>query len=142
MPGIVFIALAAGAALSVGAQPPAGGPPPGMAPPASFITAAQGLGACLKAGVGAAPASATPEAVAEQAVAGCVQQRTVLETEFEQWVASPSFPAEARDLARQQFRTEIGRINAEVAEGVRKARAAAAAPKGWLSRSARLSRPR
>jgi len=132
MSSIVFTVLTAGAALLTGAQPPedrapAGEPPAGMTPPASFISAAQGLGQCIQTAVGAVPVSATPEVAAAQAVAGCASQKAALETQFETWVASPAFPVEGRAIAREQFRTEMGKMNAEIAEGIRQGRAAAAA---------------
>ena len=104
------------------AQPPQGGP----TPPPEFIQAAQAFGQCIGSNLSSLAATVTPEAGASQAIAGCAAQKTALETRFEAWVSSASFPAEGREIARQQFRTQLGGAEAQIAATIRQQRAAPA----------------
>lgn len=110
-------------------------PPPAPAqpqqqvtPPPAFIQAATALGQCLQGAAGQVPATTSPEAGATQVLAACTTQQTTLETQFEAWVASDAFPAEGRDMARQQFRAQLGQAEAQVANAIRQQRAAPVAP--------------
>ena len=106
------------------AQPAPSPPPQGqMGPPPEFIAAAQTFGNCVKQGSMALPASVTPEAGAQQALAGCAAQRTALDARFEAWVASPGFPEAGRAQAREQYQAQMATVNTQVADGIRKARA-------------------
>ena len=104
------------------AQPPQGGP----TPPPEFMQAAQGFGQCVGTAMGGLAATVTPEAGATQVLAGCATQKTALETAFETWVSGPSFPAEGREIARQQFRTQLGSAEADIANAIRQRRGSAA----------------
>ena len=124
--------LTASAAIAQPAQtpPPANtpAPPPPVTPPPAFIEAAQAFGTCVEGASSQIAATVTPEAAATQALATCAAQKTAIETQFEAWVASDSFPAEGRDIARAQFRAQFGQVEAQIAGAIRQQRAAPAAP--------------
>lgn len=114
--------IAAFAFLLFAAQPPGGGP----TPPPEFIQAAQAFGQCLGAGSQALPATVAPEAGAPQVLAGCATQKAALEARFEAWISGPTFPEAGRSIARQQFATQMGLAEGQIAEGIRRGRAAPA----------------
>jgi hypothetical protein len=116
-----------GAALFVAAAPalaqaPDQGPP--SAPPPEFIQAAQAFGECIGGAIGAAASTLTPEAAADQAVAGCAQQRTALDGAFASW--SATFPEAVRAMAQEQFRSRMGNVQSAIAAEVRRRREAPA----------------
>ncbi len=127
-----LLVLTASAAVAQPAQtPPAAGAPAQqqqIVPPPAFMQTAEAFGQCVEGAIEQVPASATPEAGAAQALAGCATQKAAMETQFEAWVASDSFPAAGRDMARQQFRTQVGGAEAQIANAIRQQRAAPAAP--------------
>lgn len=100
--------------------------PAPSAPPTVFFTAAQAYGECLKQGGAAAPASVTPEAAAQQVVAGCAAQRAALDSQFDAWISATGMPADSRDAARAQYTARMSGVPAQVAENIRAARARAA----------------
>jgi hypothetical protein len=105
--------------------PAASAPPPGaVQPPPAFITAAQGFGQCISRNSAAAPATATPEAAAKTVLAGCATEKASMSAQFEAWIASDSFPAAGRDMARQQFAGQMNNLEPQVAARIREARAA------------------
>ncbi|HZG45510.1 MAG TPA: hypothetical protein VEZ41_04485 [Allosphingosinicella sp.] len=107
-------------------QPPQGAP----TPPPAFIQAAQAFGQCLQGGAAKLAATVTPEAGATQVVAGCKEQRTMLGAQFEVWISGPGFPEEARTPAREEFQSQLSQVESQVADGIRRLRAApAGAPK-------------
>ena len=116
--------LVAGAAFAFAVQPAAAAPMQPPEPPPAFIAAAQGFGQCIQSGAISLPASVTPEAGATQLLAGCSQQRTALETQFEGWVSGPNFPEAGRTIAREQFRSQLGQAEAMIASQIRQSRAA------------------
>lgn len=124
--------LTASAAVAQPAQtpPPANASAQGqaMTPPPAFMQAAQAFGECVEGASGRIATTVTPEAAAAQALAACTAQKTAIETQFEAWVASDSFPAEGRDMARTQFRAQFGQVESQIAGAIRQQRAAPAAP--------------
>jgi hypothetical protein len=117
--------LLAAAATSLAGQPPEGAPEP----PAAFIQAAQAFGQCLQGGAAKLAATITPEAGATQVVAGCAQQRTDLDAQFEVWISGSGFPEAGRMIAREQFQAELKQVESQVADGIRRGRAAPASGK-------------
>lgn len=99
-----------------------------VTPPPAFIEAATAFGQCVRGAATAAPATVTPEAAAAQALASCATQKAAMETQFEAWVASDAFPAEGRDMARQQFRAQMTQGEAGLAAEIGRRRAAPATP--------------
>lgn len=99
-----------------------------MEPPPGFIAAAQAFGNCVGTKGQSAPANVAPEIAARQALAACATERAALEGGFENWVASPSFPAAGRTEARTQFKAQMDGLEAQIASKFREARAAAPMP--------------
>ena len=124
----LLLVAATAAAAQPATTPPANQAPAQQqrpAPPPAFIAAAEEFGRCGEGGVEQTPATVTPEATAAQAIAACSTQKAALETEFEAWVAGPDFPEANRDMARQQFRSQIGTAEAQLAEQIRQQRSGA-----------------
>lgn len=111
--------------------PPAAAPAQGaeMAPPPEFIQSAQGFGQCIGKNTAQVPTTVTPEAAAKQALTACATEKAAMEGRFDAWVATPSFPEAGRATAREQFRTQLGAAEVEIANKIRAARVAASMPK-------------
>jgi hypothetical protein len=113
---------ASGSAATQPAQPPQ----PSPAEMNAIQTAAQAFGTCVSLGVQGVPATATPEAGAASALAGCATQQQALVQAVEAMIAN--MPAEQRAAARAHMESQLAQVPAEVADGIRQGRAAAAAP--------------
>ena len=127
----LFVAASAATAQPPQTPPPAAAPAAPqqqVTPPPAFMQAAQAFGQCVEGASSQLPATVTPEAAAAQALAACAAQKTAIETQFEAWVASDSFPAEGRDIARTQFRSQFAQAEGQIADAIRQRRAAAATP--------------
>jgi len=129
--GLSFILLLAAAPAL--AQPPAGGSgatqpaqpaQPSPAQIAAIQTAAQAFGTCVSGGMQNVPASATPEAGAAGVLGACATQRTALVQAAEAMIAT--MPADQQAAAHAQMTSQLGGVEAQVADGIRQQRAAAA----------------
>lgn len=121
-----FLCLAAAPAVAQTApatEAPAGPPPAEMA---AVQQAGMAFGQCVQTGVGAVPATVTPEAGAATVIAGCATQRTALEQAAQALLAT--VPEANRAAAQTQIRSQLDAIPAQVAEGIRQTRSAGAAP--------------
>jgi len=120
------------AAVPVQATSPATTPTPPATPPAeragppAFIAASQAFGQCIGTEVGKIAPATTPEAGARQTVAACTAQRTAMDGQLEAWITGPTFPEADREKARAGYREQIGKVEAQVAAGLRSSRAASA----------------
>lgn len=102
--------------------------PADMGPPPEFMQAAQAYGQCIGGGVRSADAKQTPEAAAQSVIATCKAQREAIATRFESWIAGSAMPDEAKTMARAQFKTEMDKVPAQIADGIRKSRETPATP--------------
>ena len=100
--------------------------PTQLQPPPEFIQSAQAFGQCVGRQSQAAGTTATPEAAAHGAVTACATEKAALSTRFEAWVASDTFPAAGRDMAREQFAAQMNGVEASIAERIRASRTGAA----------------
>jgi hypothetical protein len=94
-------------------------------PTPEFIQAGTAFGQCLGRTAQQAPPTATPEAAAHQAVAGCATERAAMDARFESWISGPSFPADKRDLARSQYKAQLSGVEAQISAQLNTQRAAA-----------------
>ena len=127
----LFLTASAAIAQPARTPPPANAPAAPhqqVAPPPAFMQAAQAFGECVEGASSRLPLTVTPEAAAAQALAACAAQKTAVETQFEAWVVSDTFPAEGRDIARTQFRSQFAQAEGQIANAIRQQRAAAATP--------------
>jgi hypothetical protein len=120
--------LAAAPAL---AQPPAAASPPPAAaeasgPQAAIQQTAMAFGQCVSTGAQHVDAAVTPEAGATTVLAGCTAQRTALEQAVEALLAT--LPADQQAAGRAQLQSQLAAVPTQVADGIRRGRAAAAAP--------------
>lgn len=128
-----FLCVAASPALAQAQAAPAQGAPaaeaPAGPPPAQMAAVQQAgmaFGQCVQTGVSAVPATVTPEAGATTVLAGCSTQRAALEQAAQALLAT--VPEANRAAAQTQIRAQLDAIPAQVADGIRQTRAAAAAP--------------
>lgn len=121
-----FAALLLAAAPALAQNPPAAqsGPPPEAM--AAIQTAAAAFGQCVQAGAMAVPATVTPEAGATNVLAGCSTQKQTLEQAVHALLAT--LPAEQRTAGEAQLTSQLAAVPGQVADGIRQARGAAAAP--------------
>ena len=110
-------------------QPPASPPPaspPTMTPQQSAIqTAAMALGQCVMAGVQGVPADVTPQAGATRVLAGCATQRQQLDQAAAGYMGT--LPADQQAGAREQYRSQIGGAESQIAARITQMRATPAA---------------
>jgi hypothetical protein len=123
----VLLLIAAPAA----AQPPAAAPPAPQpatpsGPDAAIQRTAMAFGQCISAGVQNVSASVTPEAGAAAVLAGCAAQRDALAQSVDAAIATA--PEDKRAGAHAQFESQMAQVPAQIAEGIRRHRAAPAAP--------------
>lgn len=111
--------FAAAPAFAQGTAPAA--PPPGSA---DVQTAAIAFGQCVQEGALGLAASVTPDAGATAVLGGCSSQKQALERAAEAMIASPAVPAERKAAAREQLRTQLAAVPGQIADGIRKLRAA------------------
>jgi hypothetical protein len=102
--------------------PPAGPPPEAVAAVERTATA---FSQCVQSGIEALPANVTAEAGATSIVNGCAAQRRQLEQAALALIAT--IPEAQQAAGREQLRSQMGGIEPQVAEGIRRMRAAAAA---------------
>jgi len=106
--------------------PPATPPADRAGPPPAFIAASRAFGQCIGTEVGKIAPATTPEAGARQTVTACTAQRTAMDDQLEAWITGPTFPEADRDKARAGYREQIGKVEAQVAAGLRSGRTAEA----------------
>jgi len=111
------------AATSASAQEGAGG----MA--ASIEVPAKAFGECLKTGIAGVSATVTPEAGASSVLAGCASQKTALETAADAMIAGLPITDAQKAEIRTQMKAEFAKAETQIADAIRKRRAAPAAAK-------------
>ena len=123
------IALACSAGVAVAqTQAPAAAPAP--APPmlsaeqSAVRTTAMALGQCVMTGVQGVAATVTPEAGATAVLGGCASQRQALDLAVDALIAT--LPEEGKAQAREQYRTQMAGAETQVADAIRRQRAALA----------------
>lgn len=92
---------------------------------AAIARTAEAFGQCVGAGVERVDATVTPEAGAAAVLSGCDAQRTQLLQAVQALIAA--MPADEQARANEQVRTHMAASEAEIAEAIRRKRAAAAA---------------
>lgn len=95
-------------------------------PPAAIQQAAQAFGTCVETGIRGLAAAVAPEAGATSVLGACATQRAALVTAVEGMITS--LPAENQAAARTQLQTRLAAAEGQVAELIRRSRAAPAAP--------------
>jgi hypothetical protein len=83
------------------------------------------FGQCLQTAVPAVPATVTPEAGAASVLAGCATQRQALDRAAAALIAA--MPEAQRPMVQQQIQSQLTGVEAQVAAGIRAARAPAPA---------------
>ena len=122
----ILFALAAPAA----AQSPAAAPAADrQAPPPEFMEATQAFGQCIGTSIQGSQASATPEAAASAALASCAQKRSRMEQLFETWLSGSNMPDAQKAAAREKMKSKLAGAEGQIAEAIRRMRAAPAAAK-------------
>lgn len=93
----------------------------GHTPPPAIQAAAQAFGQCIGAGLQGLAATVTPEAGAATVLSGCATQRQELERVADGFIAS--LPEAERAAARDQMRAQLGQIQPQITEAIRRRRA-------------------
>ena len=119
------LACSAGAAVAQTQAPAAAPPAPPMSAEQSAVrTTAMALGQCVMTGVQGLSATVTPEAGATTVLGGCASQRQALDLAVEALIAT--LPEEGKAPAREQYRTQMAGAETQIADAIRRQRAAAA----------------
>lgn len=92
------------------------------APPeaAAIQQAAMAFGQCVSAGVQGLDATIAPEVGAAGVAAGCAGERDRLEQAAQAMIAT--LPEEQQPAAREQLRSQLARVETQIADGIRRDR--------------------
>jgi len=126
IPAFAALCLAAVPAFAQNQTTPAPAAPAGPPPEAiaAIQQAAMAFGQCVNTGAQGVAATVTPEAGAASVMSSCSTQLQALEGAANALIAT--LPEEQRAGAQAQLRSRVGGAEAEIANGIRQARAAPA----------------
>lgn len=123
-----MVKLGPAAALLVLAAPVLAQPDePSRSVPAQEISeAAESFGTCIAGGLEKVQPDVSPESGAAMVLAGCAAQRQQIERLVGATIDGSDMPDGRKAAAREQLRTQLDQVQAQVAQSIRAGRAAAA----------------